>query len=287
MPDAAVQLHTLHSLILRAAALWVLLWLAACGPAPDAALSPPPGLPPAAAVADVPLIEQADFYCGPAALAMVMQWGGSAVDQGAIAEIAFTPAAKGTYRSDMIGAARRQGFLAVPVEGEGELMAEVAAGHPVIVFQDLGIAFAHVWHYGVVTAYDLDAGIVELHSGARQVMRMPLRNFRASWRKGDRWALVVLPAGELPHLADETRVLQAAAGLERAGQPEAAARAYAAGGGQWPENWIWAFGEGNALYASGQLEAARDTFLRARRMAPDVPEIAANLAETRRALRGG
>ena len=154
--------------------IFAVLTLLACGRAPEPLAAPFDNLPTRVAVAEVPLIVQADFYCGPASLAMVHQWAGLNVTQAEVARQSFTPGAEGTYLADMLGAARRRGQLAVPDEGFENLMREIAAGNPVIVFQNLGLKIAPRWHYGVVVAYDLDVDRIELNSGQHERMVMPV-----------------------------------------------------------------------------------------------------------------
>ncbi len=253
------------------------LALAACA-APPLDLTPAPGAPRKALVANVPLIEQTDFHCGPAALAMALQWTGQDVTQDQIARLAFTPGARGTFQENMIGAARRRGALAVPLSGFRDLTTEIAAGHPVIVFQNLGESFAPIWHYAVVTAYDLERGAVTLHSGQLSRTAMSLAKFERTWAGGEGWALVVLAPDDLPASARESAVLDAASGLERSGQSAAAIQAYRAGAERWPQNWLWQFGLGNALYTTGDTTGARRAFQNAIRLDPTAPEPRQNLA---------
>ena len=135
----------------------------------------------------VPLIQQEAFYCGPTSIAMVMQWSGHDITQQDVAALAFSPGAGGTYLADMTGSARRLGQLAVEIRSFDALMSEVAAGHPVIVFQNLGLAIAPVWHYGVVTGYDLQKDEVYLNSGQLDQMVLPFALFERTWRRGG-WA---------------------------------------------------------------------------------------------------
>ena len=278
MPDAAVQLHPLRAIghALRIALLGV--FLTACA-APEPFVAPRPDVPRKAGVTGVPLIVQADFHCGPASLAMVLQWAGREVTQAEIAALSFTPGARGTYLADMAGAARRQGQMALPVRTFAGLLEEVEAGHPVIVFQNLGLRLAPLWHYGVVTGYDLNRGEITLHSGENSVMVMTLDDFLKSWDGGDRWAMVVLPPDRHPARVDEIALLRAAAALESAGQAEAASRAYRSGGERWPGNWLWPFGLGNALYSQGRLVEARRAFQRAVTLDPSAEAARNNLAQ--------
>ena len=125
----------------------------------------PDDVPRRAAVADVPLIKQEDYYCGPASLAMVLQWAGMDVTQAEIAAQAFSPGATGTYLADMVGTARRRGQLAVPISSLADLLGEIAADHPVIIFQNLGLSWAPTWHYAVAVGYDLKDDQIFLNSG--------------------------------------------------------------------------------------------------------------------------
>ncbi|NNF23796.1 MAG: PA2778 family cysteine peptidase [Rhodobacteraceae bacterium] len=232
----------------------------------------------------VPLIQQADFYCGPTSLAMVLQWSGSDVTLGEIARQSFTPKARGTYLSDMLGAARRQGQIAVTLNSFGDLLEEIEAGHPVVVFQNLGVGIAPLWHYGVVTGYDLDAKLITLHSGERDVMRMPLAAFLRSWDAGGRWAMVLLPPDQLPVTASEVDLLRAAAALERAGQFDAAEAVYRTGATRWPKNWLWPFGLGNALYAQDDVLGASQSFKEALRRDPSANPARNNLREIQKEM---
>ena len=281
-----VQLHTLHSLIRRAACLLLCGLLAACAVPfdPDARLAV--DVPSRAAVADVPLIKQEAFFCGPTSIAMVMQWAGSDVTQEQVAALAFSPGAGGTYLADMTGSARRLGQLAVQISTFDQLLSEVAAGHPVIVFQNLGLGFAPVWHYGVVTGYDFGRDEVYLNSGQLDQMVMPFSLFERTWRRGDFWGLVVLPPDQLPVSVPEKEVLAAAAALERVQQYRAAATLYETGAARWPDNWLWQFGLGNARYAQGDLRGARQALRRARAIDPSIPEIRTNLAHVDSELAG-
>ena len=262
----------------RLACLLALCWLAACAQPfePDERLSF--DAPTRAQITGVPLIQQEDFFCGPASIAMVMQWAGAEITQQDVAALAFNPGAGGTYLADMIGSSRRLGQLAVQINDFDQLLAEVTAGHPVIVFQNLGLGVFPVWHYGVVTGYDFAKDEVYLNSGQLDQMVMAFAVFERTWRRGDYWGLVVLPPDQLPVSVGEADILSAAAALERVGQYQAAATLYETGAAKWPANWLWQFGLGNARYAMGDLRGARRALRRARTLDPSIPEVRANLA---------
>src|SRR5690606_6736407 len=78
-------------------------------------------------IENVPVYAQKEHYCGPAALAMALTWAGKPMTQDDVAPQVFTPDKQGAFRSDVLAAARRHGFLAVPVIGLSALMSELDA----------------------------------------------------------------------------------------------------------------------------------------------------------------
>lgn len=254
--------------------------VAACAtpPVTDRLLSQPGDLPPRADVADVPFHPQEDYYCGPAALAMMLGWGGQAVTTEDLVAQVYTPGREGTLHPDIITTARRHGRLAVQVRRLDDILAELAAGNPLLVFQNLGLEWYPQWHYAVAVGYDLNRGEITLRSGLEARRTIALSTFERTWDRGRRWAVVVLPPDRLPARADALDVLDAAAGIERAGDAGAAATAYETALRQWPyllAGWI---GLGNARHALGDDMGAEDAFRRATEVAPDSPVAWNNLA---------
>lgn len=260
-------------------AVSVLLFVAGCAtPQTTRLLEEPAGLPASAELASVPFIPQERYYCGPAALAMVLSWSGLEVTQQEIAEEVYTPGRQGTLRADVLAAARRHGRLAVPVQDVRSVLREIAAGHPVIVFQNLALGWFPQWHFAVAIGYDLEAGEIILHSGLEPRRKMGLRTFERTWDRGGYWALVVLPPDELPVSATELASLRAAAGLERLGHDEAAASAYETIAARWPATLGGHMGLGNVRYAMGDLAGAEAAFRTAVATHPEAPEPWNNLA---------
>ena len=128
------------------------------------------GIPAQREIASVPFFPQDEYQCGPAALAMVLAWSGLAVEPADLTEKVYTASLKGSLQPAMIAGARRSGRLAYVISGTESLIREVAAGHPVIVLQNLGLSWIPVWHYAVAIGYDMPADELILHSGtdARQ-----------------------------------------------------------------------------------------------------------------------
>jgi tetratricopeptide (TPR) repeat protein len=235
-------------------------------------------LPRRAEVAGVPFFPQERYYCGPAALATALSWSGLEVSQRQMAGQVYTPGREGTLRTDVVSAARRNGRLAVPVRNLPDLLAEIAAGHPVLVFQNLGLSWFPQWHYAVAVAYDLDAQSITLRSGLEARRVTDLATFERTWARGDYWALVVLPPEVLPVVAEERTLLEAALGLEQAGRPREAALAYRAIVRRWPESYAALIGLGNTLFAEGDYYGAAAAFRRSVALRPAAAQGWNNLA---------
>ena len=257
----------------------VVLALGACATPQTAAVLDAAGdLPPKAAVPDVPFFPQEDFYCGPAALATVLAWSGAPVVPEDLIDRVYTPERQGSLQNDMLAAARREGRLAVPLGSLRDVMAEVAAGRPVLVFQNLALSWYPQWHYAVAVGYDLERREITLRSGREAERVTPLETFERTWERGDYWAVVVLPPNHLPVTADKDSVLRAAAGLERAGRRPEATAAYAGILIRWPGSFAALMGLGNVWFGDGDMASAELAFRQAIDASPQRAEAWNNLA---------
>jgi tetratricopeptide (TPR) repeat protein len=205
----------------------------------------------------VPFFPQKEYQCGPASLAMALAWSGLQIDADELAPQVYTPSLKGSLQPAMIAAARRHGRVAYPISGANALLREIAAGHPVIVLQNLGLSWAPVWHYAVVIGYDLDKKKIILHSGTTNQKTTALRTFENTWARSKHWGLVVLPPSLLPATAEENAYVKAIVGLERARQWLAAVEGYKTVLSRWPQSLAAHIGLSNSYYAQGDLESAR------------------------------
>jgi tetratricopeptide (TPR) repeat protein len=239
-------------------------------------LAAPGDLPAKAAVSGVPFFPQEKFYCGPAATAMVLAWSGLPVTQEEMAEQVYTPGREGSLQPDVIAAIRRNGRLAIPVDTLRELLSEIAAGRPVLVFQNLALEFYPQWHYAVVTGYDLEAGELIMNTGLWENRPVALSTFEHTWRRGGYWALVVLKPGELPVAPDEAELLRAAAGLERVERPGEAVLTYEAALTLWPRSFAAWMGLGNARFALSDYAGAETAWRAATTANTDSPAPAWN-----------
>ena len=72
------------------------------------------------------------------------------------------------------------------------MLTEIAAGNPVIIFENLALSWLPQWHYALALGYDLQRQEIILHSGHDANFRWDLSKFERSWMLGDYWGLVVL-----------------------------------------------------------------------------------------------
>lgn len=238
------------------------LWLSGCA-VQTAALqaTPPAGLPRSAELSATPFFPQAAYRCGPAALATALGAAGMAADPEALADEVFLPAREGSLQAEMVAGARRHGAVATRIPGTLEaVLREVAAGHTVVVLQNLGLSFAPLWHYAVVVGYDLDSAQVLLRSGGNRREVMRLRTFEHTWARSGFWAFVALPPGDWPATAQVDAAVEAAIGFERSATPAQALRVYGSALQRWPASLSLAIGLGNSAHASGDKWRAAEVF---------------------------
>ncbi len=263
----------------RAAALAAAALLGCATPQTTALLRGAPPIPERAEVAGVPFHPQEAHQCGPAALATALGWSGVAVSPEALLDLLYVPAREGTLTAGIAGGARAHGRVAFPVQGLEDLLAEIAAGHPVVVLQNLGVSWYPAWHYAVAVGYDLRSAEIVLRSGRLERRRTPLETFERTWARGDYFAVAVLAPDELPARASDVRWLEAAAGLERAGRLADAAVAYQSALARWPASGEAQLALGNARYALGDLDGAEEAFRAAAELVRDPAPAWNNLAQ--------
>ena len=243
--------------------------LAGCSFTPTGHFSQPPGIPAKAMVENVPFYAQDELQCGPASLAMALNWSGVDVKPSDLSPEVFTPGLKGSLQNSLIGSTRRHGRVAYPISGAGPLMTEISAGHPVIVLVNLAFSWYPQWHYAVVIGYDQVEKEIILHSGLTEGEVISFWAFNNIWKRGDYWGLLVLPPHRLPELAEESKWVAAVAGLEKAGQWEAAATGYATALERWNQSFIAWMGLGNSKYNLKELDSSADAFSRASQLQPE------------------
>lgn len=228
---------------------------------------------------DVPFFPDDSTLCGPSALATVLEHSGVAVTPAELTDAVYLPGLKGSLQAEMLGAVRRQDrvALALPASLEAVTTA-LEAGYPVLILQRLRMLWKRSWHYAVVVGYEPVADVFLLRSGQERLLRMPRRQFEASWAGAEHWAYVLVRPDSLPAFATRDAFLDGVIGLEAAGRLEAARLGYQLGQRRWPEEQMFAFGYANVLVAEGSLLAAVGTYRCAHERFPEHVPTVNNLA---------
>jgi len=240
----------------------------------------PQDVPRQVELASVPFFPQEDYQCGPAALAMAMDYGGASVQPDALVSEVWLPSRHGSLQLEMLAAPRRHGLVSYRIAPSyPDLLREVAAGHPVVVFQDAGLVFT-TWHYAVVNGFDYATGSIFLRSGKQARQEMPFSYFERTWRAGSYWAMVVLPPDRIAATANEDRWMESLLGLARGGNLDATVTAYRAALARWPGNLPAAVGLANGLHEQGKLEEAAGVLRVALQRHPESVILLNNLAQT-------
>ncbi len=169
-----------------AAVIISLMWLAG--------LTATPGLPLPLAhhLAKVPLVERNINWCGPAALAAVLQYHGEQIKAQEIAEAIHLPGFQGALNLDLLVFARNRGYEAWAGEGSAEKLRQVLVRErPVICMVRRGNPLASRNHIVVVRGYDIEEGVWFLDSGEGAEEVVKAKDFAAEWARSGRWMLVV------------------------------------------------------------------------------------------------
>jgi hypothetical protein len=244
---------------LPAAALCAVL--AGCAAQPVLGPQWPATAPGSIELARTPFFPQADFQCGPAALATVLSASGHPTSPDTLVDEVYVPDRRGSLQPEIVAAARRRGLLVYPIRPSLEdLVRQLAAGEPVLVLQNLGIERLPVWHYAVVVGADAGAETLVLRSGTARRRVEPAKDFLRRWDLAGRWGVVTLGPGRLPANPDWAAFLKGAADLEDTGHPQVAAAAYEAALGVDPDLAAARFGLANVRYGEGRLGEAADLY---------------------------
>jgi tetratricopeptide (TPR) repeat protein len=230
-------------------------------------------------LAQTPFYAQDAYQCGPASLAMVLADAGAAVSPDELVSKVYIPGRRGSLQHELVAAARGYGRVPYVIDATLDgLVAELDAGRPVLILQNLGLARLPRWHYAVVIGYDRESQQLVLRSGLRERLEEPLRSFHRTWSGGGRWGMVVLEPGDLPARPDPQRLLETASAFEELGRPDIAAASYAAMAQRWPQRPAVIFGLAHSQHLMGRHTDAAKHYRHLLEIAGPHPAVLNNLS---------
>ena len=143
-------------------------------------------------VENVPFIKQKDKFCGPAAMASVMQFYGQDIDQDEVAKQVYIAELNGALISDMENFAQDNGYNTLSTNGDLEIIkSRLDNNQPVILLVDKGKWKVSVPHYYVAYGYDDVRKTIILHTGYKEAQEISFDKLEIEWEKMNRLMLVV------------------------------------------------------------------------------------------------
>lgn len=229
----------------------------------------------------VPFFPQQQYQCGPAALATLLQSININTTPDELVSQVYLPKREGSLQIEILAATRQHQVVPYVLNKKmADLLTEVAAQHPVLILQNTGLSWLPTWHYAVVVGFDLEHAELILRSGLEQRHVVPMKVFERTWARADYWAVVILPASELPQTATESRYLETIVTLEQGKQYETSKRAYKTALTRWPESVPAMMGLANSYYALNEFNLAAATYQYITAMQPNSADAFNNLADT-------
>ena len=221
-------------------------------------------------LSSVAFFPQDTHQCGPAALATLLVSTDVDIRPEQLVPEVYIPARRGSLQVEILAAARRHGRIPWQLPPDfTALRAELAAGNPVLVLQDLGSLGIRRWHYAVVIGHEPEREVLVLRSGTERRHLEREEYFLHSWQASDNWAITLTPPGRIPATATAAGYARAIADSE--GQQPAADidASYAAALHRWPDDPLLLFASANRDHAAGRLAAAQTGYHRLLELQPD------------------
>ena len=196
---------------------------AGCASAPPASLK---GLPQRVEISSVPFYRGNANHSAAMALAALLSQQGAPITPGLLDKPLNLPQGADSLGTSIPRVARDYGMVVYPLDKQLDaLLAQVAAGNPVLLRYQEGSAWWSEPRYALLIGYDRYKQRVLLRAGMHRRQMMAFDDFQAAWAQEGSWAVLVQPPRQLPAQVDRQPWLQAADELARAGQEMAAKQA--------------------------------------------------------------
>ncbi len=141
---------------------------------------------------DVKPLYQTAFGCGPASVAMVLQYHGVDVSKEEATAALYSKTLEGTHIADMrVFASRYIKPSRVVPSSMCKIVESLSRGNPVILFLDLGKGMISNPRYIVAVGYDMKHQILVYHNGYSKFTRAPFEVLKEPWRKTGNLALFI------------------------------------------------------------------------------------------------
>lgn len=228
----------------------------------------------------IPFFPQQQYQCGPAALAMMLQASGIDIQPNDLTQRLYLPGRKGSLQVELVASIRYNQRIPYVIKPEiSAIVAELLAGRPVLVLQNLGLEILPAYHYAVVVGMK-SSGQIVLRSGRTRRLVVDLNDFLSSWEKAGRWAIIVLNQDELPTDIDLQKYLEILAGIEDTGNAILAEGGYRTLLKHYPDQPTALFGQANSLFTRKHFTDAAKIYSKLLSSLPTHAAAANNLAET-------
>lgn len=193
---------------------------------------------------------QEAYQCGPAALATVLDSADVEISPESLVNKIYIPGREGSLQIEIVAATRASDRLPYILDPQlDSVIAEIDAGRPVLILQNLGVKWLPRWHYAVVVGYDKQKQELVLRSGITERKRYSFTLFDRTWRRSGRWAMIVVKPTEIPTTADEDKFLRTILPFEQSQRWNIAVQAYSTAADKWPGSLGAHMGSGNSYYS--------------------------------------
>jgi len=210
---------------------------------------------------DIPFHSQVTDQCGPAALATILNVVDVEVRPEELKSRIYIPERQGSLQMELLATTRHYKRIPYSIEPNvTAMLEELRSGRPVLILQNLGMKRFPIWHYAVVVGYLPEDKEFVLRSGDKKRHLMGSRSFLQAWHRADYWGIVALRSDDLPVNAVADKYLRSVAAIESVGDTATAVSADRTATIRWPQNGLAWLGLGNASYANGELDAARNAY---------------------------